>query len=95
MQALYNKNPNSFLEQNLNHMQSGSYLKIPTWEKINRVNRQLVNKGPEQALPLINNPNPTRPNWLKNTASALKNNRNNVIKSFIYNSTHHSDLTTT
>ena len=48
MQALYNKNPNSFLEQNLNHMQSGSYLKIPTLAEIRRVNPQLAKQRSEQ-----------------------------------------------
>ncbi|WP_288635356.1 FimV/HubP family polar landmark protein, partial [Pseudoalteromonas sp. UBA6610] len=48
MQALYNKNPNSFLEQNLNHMQSGAYLKIPTLAEIRRVNPQLAKQRSEQ-----------------------------------------------
>ena len=48
MQALYNKNPNSFLEQNLNHMRSGSYLKIPTLAEIRRVNPQLAKQRSEQ-----------------------------------------------
>ncbi|TMO07384.1 FimV/HubP family polar landmark protein, partial [Pseudoalteromonas sp. S558] len=48
MQALYNKNPNSFLEQNLNHMQSGAYLKIPTLAEIRNVNTQLAKQRSEQ-----------------------------------------------
>uniref|UniRef100_UPI000466A281 FimV/HubP family polar landmark protein n=1 Tax=Pseudoalteromonas sp. TAE56 TaxID=1938596 RepID=UPI000466A281 len=48
MQALYNKNPNSFLEQNLNHIQNGAYLKIPTLAEIKSVNTQLAKQRSEQ-----------------------------------------------
>ena len=48
MQALYNKNPDSFLDQNLNHMRSGAYLKIPTLSEIRRVNTQLARQRSEQ-----------------------------------------------
>ncbi|TMN80772.1 FimV/HubP family polar landmark protein, partial [Pseudoalteromonas sp. S410] len=48
MQALYNKNPDSFLDQNLNHMRSGAYLKIPTLSEIIRVNTQLARQRSEQ-----------------------------------------------
>ncbi|MDO6637921.1 FimV/HubP family polar landmark protein, partial [Pseudoalteromonas carrageenovora] len=48
MQALYNKNPNSFLEQNLNHMQSGAFLKIPTLAEIRSVDPQLAKQRSEQ-----------------------------------------------
>ncbi|MBB1280910.1 FimV/HubP family polar landmark protein [Pseudoalteromonas sp. SR41-1] len=48
MQALYNKNPDSFLEQNLNHIQNGAYLKIPTLAEIKAVNTQLAKQRSEQ-----------------------------------------------
>ncbi len=48
MQALYNKNPNSFLEQNLNHMQSGAYLNIPTLAEIKSVSSELARQRSEQ-----------------------------------------------
>jgi pilus assembly protein FimV len=48
MQALYNKNPQSFLDQNLNHMQYGAYLKIPTLAEINSVSPQLAKQRSEQ-----------------------------------------------
>ena len=48
MQALYNKNPDSFLEQNLNHIQNGAYLKIPTIAEIRRINPQLAKQRSEQ-----------------------------------------------
>ncbi|WP_415638196.1 FimV/HubP family polar landmark protein, partial [Pseudoalteromonas distincta] len=48
MQALYNKNPGSFLEQNINHIQNGAYLKIPTLAEIKGVNTQLAKQRSEQ-----------------------------------------------
>ncbi|WP_394193072.1 FimV/HubP family polar landmark protein, partial [Pseudoalteromonas atlantica] len=48
MQALYEKNPNSFLDQNLNHMRDGAYLKIPTLAEIRSVNPELAKQRSEQ-----------------------------------------------
>ncbi|MEL0640823.1 FimV/HubP family polar landmark protein, partial [Pseudoalteromonas aliena] len=48
MQALYNKNPNSFLEQNLNHMRSGSFLKVPSLAEIRNINPKLAKQRSEK-----------------------------------------------
>ncbi|KKL18156.1 hypothetical protein LCGC14_2478350, partial [marine sediment metagenome] len=48
MQALYEKNPQSFLDQNLNHMRDGAYLKIPTLTEIQGVNPELAKQRSEQ-----------------------------------------------
>ncbi|WP_337117748.1 FimV/HubP family polar landmark protein [Pseudoalteromonas sp. B160] len=48
MQALYEKNPQSFLDQNLNHMRDGAYLKIPTLADIRAVSPELAKQRSEQ-----------------------------------------------
>jgi pilus assembly protein FimV len=48
MQALYDKNPSSFLDQNLNHMRDGAYLKIPTIAEMRAVNPTLAKARSEQ-----------------------------------------------
>ena len=48
MQALYEKNPQAFLDNNLNHMRDGAYLKIPTLAEIRRVNPQLARQKSDQ-----------------------------------------------
>ncbi|MGO3848109.1 MAG: FimV/HubP family polar landmark protein, partial [Pseudoalteromonas prydzensis] len=48
MQALYEKNPQSFLDQNLNHMRDGAYLKIPTLTEIQGVSPELAKQRSEQ-----------------------------------------------
>ena len=48
MQALYEKNPSSFLDQNLNHMRDGAYLKIPTIAEMRAVNATLAKARSEQ-----------------------------------------------
>ncbi|TMP32926.1 FimV/HubP family polar landmark protein, partial [Pseudoalteromonas rubra] len=48
MQALYEKNPQAFLDNNLNHMRDGAYLKIPTLAEIRRVNAQLARQKSDQ-----------------------------------------------
>ncbi|PHI34974.1 hypothetical protein CBQ28_22090, partial [Pseudoalteromonas sp. GCY] len=48
MKALYDKNPNSFLDKNLNHMQDGAYLRIPTINEIRSVNPELAKQKSDQ-----------------------------------------------
>lgn len=48
MVALYEKNPDSFLDQNLNHMRSGSYLQIPSMGEIRKVNPTFARQRSEQ-----------------------------------------------
>ncbi len=48
MQALYDKNPSSFLDQNLNHMRDGAYLQIPTLAEIRAVSASLAKQRSEQ-----------------------------------------------
>jgi pilus assembly protein FimV len=47
MYALYKKNPNSFLDQNYNHLKNDSYLKIPTIREIRRTNLDDARKKAE------------------------------------------------
>ena len=42
MQALYENNPNSFKENNLNHMISGQYLKLPSIDVIRAINPDIA-----------------------------------------------------
>ncbi|PCK33201.1 FimV/HubP family polar landmark protein, partial [Pseudoalteromonas piscicida] len=48
MKALYDKNPNSFLDKNLNHMRDGAYLRIPTLNEIRSVNPELAKQKSDQ-----------------------------------------------
>ncbi|WP_280177925.1 FimV/HubP family polar landmark protein, partial [Pseudoalteromonas peptidolytica] len=48
MKALYDKNPNSFLDKNLNHMQYGTYLRIPTINEIRSVDPTLAKQKSDQ-----------------------------------------------
>ncbi|MFC3033967.1 FimV/HubP family polar landmark protein [Pseudoalteromonas fenneropenaei] len=48
MVALYEKNPDSFLDQNLNHMRSGAYLQIPSMGEIRQINPNLARQRSEQ-----------------------------------------------
>ncbi|MBS3796381.1 FimV/HubP family polar landmark protein [Pseudoalteromonas sp. BDTF-M6] len=48
MVALYEKNPNSFLDNNLNHMRDGAYLQIPSMREIRTVDPQQAKAKSEQ-----------------------------------------------
>ncbi|KKE81632.1 FimV/HubP family polar landmark protein, partial [Pseudoalteromonas luteoviolacea] len=48
MKALYDKNPGAFLDQNLNHMRDGAYLRIPTLAEIRRVNPGIAKQKSDQ-----------------------------------------------
>ncbi|MFY8349021.1 FimV/HubP family polar landmark protein [Pseudoalteromonas sp. SSM20] len=38
MQAIYQKNPDSFLDNNINHLRTGSYLRMPSMREIRSIN---------------------------------------------------------
>lgn len=38
MQAIYQKNPNSFLDNNINHLRPGAYLAMPSMREIRSIN---------------------------------------------------------
>ncbi|MDP4983116.1 FimV/HubP family polar landmark protein, partial [Pseudoalteromonas tunicata] len=42
MQALYEKNPDSFLDKNINHIRDGAYLKIPSLAEIRSIEPELA-----------------------------------------------------
>ncbi|WP_415839111.1 FimV/HubP family polar landmark protein, partial [Pseudoalteromonas byunsanensis] len=48
MSALYRKNPQAFLDQNLNHMRDGAYLKIPTMGEIRKEDPNLARQRSDQ-----------------------------------------------
>ncbi|MBU2967748.1 hypothetical protein KO527_00005, partial [Pseudoalteromonas sp. C2R02] len=48
MQALYEKNPQSFLDKNMNHLRTGSYLKIPSIREFHSIEPQLAKKKSDQ-----------------------------------------------
>ena len=48
MYALYLKNPDAFLDNNLNHLRPGSVLVLPTKEEIQQVNLELARQKSEQ-----------------------------------------------
>ncbi|RXF06888.1 FimV/HubP family polar landmark protein [Pseudoalteromonas phenolica] len=48
MSALYRKNPNAFLDKNLNHMRDGAYLKIPTIAEMRRENPAIAKQRSDQ-----------------------------------------------
>lgn len=42
MQALYQANPNSFVDGNFNHLVQGQYLKIPSFDRMMSVNKSVA-----------------------------------------------------
>ena len=48
MYALYQKNPDAFLDNNLNHLRPGSVLILPTKEEIQQINLELAKQKSEQ-----------------------------------------------
>ena len=48
MYALYLKNPDAFLDNNLNHLRPGSVLVLPTKEEIQQVNLEVARQKSEQ-----------------------------------------------
>ncbi|MGO2168817.1 FimV/HubP family polar landmark protein, partial [Pseudoalteromonas sp.] len=48
MVALYEKNPSSFLDKNLNHMRNGAYLKVPTIAQMRAISSALAKQRSEQ-----------------------------------------------
>ena len=48
MSALYRKNPNAFLDKNLNHMRDGAFLRIPTIAEMRRENPNLAKQRSDQ-----------------------------------------------
>ncbi len=48
MQALYQANPNSFVDGNLNHLVEGRYLKIPSFDRMMAVNRTAAKQKSRQ-----------------------------------------------
>ncbi|SFD62517.1 FimV/HubP family polar landmark protein, partial [Pseudoalteromonas denitrificans] len=48
MHALYEKNPKSFLDKNINHIRIGSYLKIPSMQEIHTIQPELAKQKSDQ-----------------------------------------------
>ena len=47
MQAIFQKNPNSFLDNNINHIKTGAYLRLPSVVEIRSMNAELAQERSE------------------------------------------------
>ena len=70
MQALYEKNPDSFLDKNINHIRDGAYLKIPSMREIRSIEPELARQKSDQDDEL----------WEKKKSGTLDSNEINLVE---------------